>query len=116
MSIKCSEVVNFNLSMSYYRLITQIMEEEIKYIRGYKSLINEYFKRVLTLQVNSGSKLAKLPDDFVNATWIDSTPILKLTMQVPTIVQKQIENIKKFVEEIEKSLISLEDFYKKKII
>lgn len=114
MSIKCSEVVNFNLSMSYYRLITQIMEEEIKYIRGYKSLINEYFKKTLTLQVNSGSKLAKLPDDFVNATWIDSAPILKLTMQVPTIIQKQIENIKKFVEEIEKSLISLEDFYKKK--
>ena len=64
MSIKCSEVVNFNLSMSYYRLISQIMEEEVKYIRGYKSLINEDFKKSLNFQVTSGSKLANLPDDF----------------------------------------------------
>ena len=56
MSIKCSEVVNFNLSMSYYRLITQIMEEEIKYIRGYKSLINEYNYQKITFRREFGCK------------------------------------------------------------
>jgi hypothetical protein len=90
------------------------MEEEIKYIQGYKSLINDYFKKTLTLQVNSGTKLAKLPDDFANATWLDPTPILKITQLIPKIIQKQIENIKIFIEEIEKSLTNLENHIKNK--
>ena len=114
MSVKCSEVVNYNISMGYYRLISQIFEEEVKYIRGYKSLLNEYFKKALTLQVNSGAKLGKLPDDFVNASWIDSSPILKLTQLIPKIIQKQIENIKNFMDEIEKNIKNLEDFFKEK--
>jgi hypothetical protein len=90
------------------------MEEEIKYIQGYKSLINDYFKKTLTLQVNSGTKLAKLPDDFANATWLDPAPILKITQLIPKIIQKQIENIKIFIEEIEKSLTNLENHIKNK--
>ena len=112
--IKCSEVVNYNISTGYYRLISQIMEEEIKYIQGYKSLINDYFKKALTLQVNSGTKLAKLPDDFANATWLDPAPILKITQLIPKIIQKQIENIKIFIDEIEKSLSNLENHIKNK--
>ena len=114
MSVKCSEVVNYNISTGYYRLISQIMEEEIKYIQGYKSLINDYFKKALTLQVNSGTKLAKLPDDFANATWLDPAPILKITQLIPKIIQKQIENIKIFIDEIEKSLSNLENHIKNK--
>ena len=112
--ITCSEVVNYNISTGYYRLISQIMEEEIKYIQGYKSLINDYFKKALTLQVNSGTKLAKLPDDFANATWLDPAPILKITQLIPKIIQKQIENIKIFIDEIEKSLSNLENHIKNK--
>lgn len=114
MSIKCSEVVNFNLSNSYYRFISEIFEEEIKYIRGYKILINEYFKKSLDLQVASGVKLGKPPESFANATWIDSSQILKLTQIIPKIIQKQIENIKIFVEEIEKSINVLDDYFKNK--
>ena len=114
MSVKCSEVVNYNISTGYFRLISQVLEDEIKYIQGYKSLINDYFKKTLTLQVNSGTKLAKLPDDFANATWLDPAPILKITQLIPKIIQKQIENIKIFIEEIEKSLTNLENHIKNK--
>ena len=114
MSIKCSEVVNYNLSLGYYGFITEIFEEEIKYIRGYKSLVNEYFKKSLELQVASGSKLSKPPESFANATWIDSTPISKLTEKIPKIIQKQLENLKNFIEDIEKSINTLDDYFKSK--
>ena len=114
MSVKCSEVVNFNISMGYYRLISQIFDEEIKYIHGYKSLINEYFNKALSLQVNSGVKLGSLPDEFENASWINSTPILTLTQQIPKIIQKQIENIKNFMDEIENKIKTFDDFLKEK--
>ena len=114
MSIKCSEVVNFNISLGYYRLISQTLEEEIKYINGFKSLINEYFKKALTLQLSSGTKLGKLPDEFANAKWIDSSPILKLIQIIPKIIQKQIENLQIFIKDIEKPLIDLDDYFKSK--
>ena len=114
MSVKCSEVVNYKISMGYYNLISEMFEEEIKYIRGYKALINEYFKKTLNHQMTSGSKLGKLPEDFANATWIDSAPYLKLTQQIPKIIQKQIEFLNTFMDEIEKALNSLESFFKSK--
>ena len=114
MSIKCSEVVNYNISTGYYRLVMEMFEEEIKYIREYKSLVNDYFKKSLNLQVNLGSKLGKLPDNFANATWLDSSQILKLAQQIPKIIQKQIENLKIFMDEIEKPLNLLDNFFKNK--
>ena len=118
MSVICSEVVNLQISMGYYNLISEIIQDEIKYIQGYKSIISDYFKKALTLQVNSGSKLAKPPDNFANAKWINSSPILKLTQQIPKIIQIQIENIKNVAELISKSIVSsknckLYEFYSK---
>jgi len=114
MSIKCSEVVNYNICLGYYRLITQLFKEELDYIRNYKAQINEYFKKVLNLQVNIGSKLGKPPEEFVNATWIDFSPILKLTQLIPKIIQKQIENIKIFLDEIDKILKTIDNFLAEK--
>ena len=110
----CAEVVNLKISMGYYNLISEIVQDEIKYIQGYKSIINDYFKKTLNFQVSAGSKLAKLPDNFANAKWIDSSPILKLTQQIPKIIQIQIENIKNFLDEIEKPLKGLDDYFKEK--
>lgn len=114
MSVKCSEVVNYKISMGYYDIISEMFDEEIRYIRGYKSIISEYFKKTLNHQMTSGSKLGKLPEDFANATWIDSKPYLRLTQQIPKIIQKQIEFLNVFMDEIEKALNSLDSFFKNK--
>ena len=114
MSIKCSEVVNYNICLGYYRLTTQMFKEELDYIRSYKSQINDYFKKVLSLQVNIGSKLGKPPEEYANATWIDPSPILKLTQLIPKIIQKQIENIKTFLDEIDKMLKTIDSFLSEK--
>ena len=114
MSVKCSEVVNYNICLGYFRLISQMFEEEIKYIRNYKVILNDYFKKVLNLQVNIGSKLGKPPDDFNNADWLNFGPVLKLTQQIPKMIQKQIENIKTFMDDLDKKTKTLDDFLKDK--
>ena len=114
MSVKCSEVVNFKISMGYYGLITQVFDQEIEYIHGYKSLISDYFKKALALQVSSGSKLGKLPDEYEKANWLDSSPILKLTQQIPKIIQKQLESLKNFLDDIEGKLKAVEAYLKGK--
>ena len=114
MSVKCSEVVNYNICLGYYRLISQMFEEEIKYIKNYKVILNDYFKKALNLQVNIGSKLGKPPDEFSNADWLNFGPILKLTQQIPKMIQKQIENIKTFMDDLDKKTKVLDDFLKDK--
>ena len=114
MSVKCSEVVNFNISMGYYRLISEMFEEQIKYIRNYKTILNDYFKKVLNLQVNIGSKLGKPPEEFANAKWLNFSPILKITQQIPKIIHKQIESQKTFMDELDQSLKKIDDFLKDK--
>ena len=114
MSVKCSEVVNFNICLGYYRLITQMYKEELEYIRSYKIQLNDYFKKVLNLQVSIGSKLGKPPDEFADAAWIDFSPVLKLTQLIPKIIQKQLENIKNFTDEIDKYLKTIDNFLSEK--
>ena len=114
MSVKCSEVVNFNICLGYYRLITQMYKEELEYIRSYKIQLSDYFKKVLNLQVSIGSKLGKPPEEFANASWIDFTPVLKLTQLIPKIIQKQLENIKTFMDEIDKYLKTIDNFSSEK--
>ena len=114
MSIKCSEVVNYNICRGYYNLISKMLEEELKYILEYKSILNDYFKKSLNLQVNIGTKLGIPPDEFKNATWLDYSPIINLTQQIPKIIQKQIENNKNFVDEIEKNIKNIDNFVKDK--
>jgi len=114
MSVKCSEVVNFNICLGYYRLITQMYKEELEYIRSYKIQLSDYFKKVLNLQVSIGSKLGKPPDEFADATWIDFSPVLKLTQLIPKIIQKQLENIKNFMDEIDKYLKTIDNFLNEK--
>ena len=114
MSIKCSEVVNYNISLGYYRLVSQMFEEEIKYIKNYKNILNDYFKKVLSLQVSSGSKLGQPPEEFANASWLNYSPFLKMTQVIPKIIQKQIENIKSFIDELDKQLKTIDDLFKDK--
>ena len=114
MSVKCSEVVNYNLCLGYYRLISEMFEDQIKYITSYKLILNDYFIKVLNLQVNLGSKLGNLPESFSKAKWLNFRPILKMTEQIPKIIQKQIENQKTLIEELDKSLKNIEDFLKEK--
>ena len=114
MSIKCSEVVNYNICRGYYTLISKMLEEELKYILDYKLILNDYFKKSLNLQVNLGTKLGNPPDEYKNAKWLDFAPILVLTQQIPKIIQKQIENNKNFIDEIEKNIKNIESFLKEK--
>ena len=114
MSIKCSEVVNFKICLGYYRLSHLMFEEELKYIRNYKILLNDYFKKVLNLQVNLGSKLGLPPEEFSNTAWLNFSPILKITQHIPKTIQKQLENISTFMEELEKTLKNIDDYLKEK--
>ena len=114
MSIKCSEVVNYNICKGYYGLISKMLEEELKYIIDYKSILNDYFKKALNLQVNLGTKLSMPPDEYKNASWLNIEPIIQLTQQVPKIIQKQIENNKNFIDEVDKNIKTIENFLKEK--
>ena len=114
MSIKCSEVVNYNICKGYYGLISKMLEEELKYIIDYKSILNDYFKKALNLQVNLGTKLSMPPDEYKNASWLNIEPIIQLTQQVPKIIQKQIENNKNFIDEVDKNIKNIENFLKEK--
>ena len=69
---------------------------------------------MLNLQVNLGSKLGEPPEEFSNAGRLNFSPILKITQHIPKMIQKQLENINKFMEEFEKCLKTIDDYIKEK--
>ena len=114
MSVKCSEVVNYNISLGYYKLLKQMFDELIKYIKGYKSFTYEYYKKILDFQFKYVTKLNKPTEAFQNASCLNSLHIIKLTSNIPKIIQLQIENIKSFINGVEQTLKPLDDFFKEK--
>ena len=114
MSVKCSEVVNYNISLSYYKLLKQMFEELVKYIKGYKTFTYEYYRKILDFQFKYGTKLTKPTENFQNASWINSLHIIKLSSKIPQIIHLQIENINSFITGVEKIIKPLDDFFKDK--
>lgn len=116
MSIKCSETVNYLISLDYYRLISKIFEDELTYIKSYKVILKEFLDKTIILQMNLGTKLDKVPEEFAKKTWINPSPLIKLTAQIPTILTKQMEQINNFLEMSELSLKNLDDHVKEQTL
>lgn len=114
MSVVCSEFVNYRTCLSYYKLLKQMFEELLKYVKGYKAITSEYYNKIKEFQIKSASKLTEPSGEFKNASWLDSSHITYLTSKIPLILKLQFDNIKLFILGIEEALKPIDEFIKEK--
>ena len=55
----CSEYNNMKITKDYFKFITQIYEDFIKYISKYKTITNDYIKNLIQFHDKFSLKLVK---------------------------------------------------------
>ena len=108
MNFNCSELDNINIAFEYFSLIKQIGEELIKFILGYKQLMQENTKKLEIYQANFGKKLISPPENPKMAKIID------LTSKILEIISKNIELFQSSGNELENSIKEFESILKEK--
>ena len=93
MSIKCSELENMNISLDYFNSIKLISDELIKYIKNYKQLIQEYFKKLQILQTNFRKKLSRSENPKISKITLLTNKLIQLIDQNNELYQLSIDDI-----------------------
>ena len=114
MNFVCSEVENMSISVDYYEFIKQIYETLTKYIKGYKSETNDYYKKISKLNEKYSPKLFGIKEDLKKFSKIKKNNIILLSSKVPKIIEQQITNLKYFVSGIETTIKSFDKTLKDK--
>ena len=107
MNINCSEVDNFNISLSFYNSIKQIADDTLKYINNFKIITQEYQKKLISLNNNFGEKIKSCGDDKL-------FQIITLTEKLPNFINLNNEQYQSFLNISEQKIKNFENFLKEK--
>ena len=108
MNVKCSEYDNMALSLDYYNSIKQLSDDLIKYIKGYKQLIQDYMKKIQNMQTNFKKKLA------ISVNPKTSQIILELTSKIFNLLEQNNELYQLSLDEIDLRLKEFDTIIKQK--
>lgn len=96
----CSELENINISVNYFCFIREVFDDYMQCITNYRAITNEYLKKLSMLQDKFKTKLLGKEKDNLKNKNINTNHIFSLTSPVAKIIDKQIENLKMFIEGI----------------
>ena len=97
----CSELENINISIDYFIFIKGVFADYLQYIMNYKIITNEYIKKLELFQEKFSSKLSGAEKDNIKNKNMNISHIFSLTSPLIKIIQRQIENLKIFMEGID---------------
>ena len=116
----CSEYQNMKITKDYFKFITQIYEDFIKYISKYKTITNDYIKNLIQFHDKFSLKLVKnnnqINTEKSEKIAINTDHIYKITGSVPKIVKNQIINLQDLIKGIETTVSNFENIIKEKNI
>ena len=114
----CSELQNMNISINYFYFIKDVFEDYIKYISNYRNITNEYIKKLFLFQEKYSPRLLGKEKEKENNKYkeINTKHIFSITSPVPKIIDKQIENLTIFMNEIESQIEKYSSLIKEKDI
>ena len=113
----CSEYNNMKITKDYFKFITQIYEDFIKYILRYKNITNDYIKNLTQFYDKYSFKLLRNNDqNNTEKLEININHIYKILESVPKIIKKQIINLREIITGIETTSSNFENIIKEKNI
>ena len=108
MSIKCTEVDNYSISLDFYNSIRQVADDTLKYIKNFKSATFDYYKKLISINSSYGSKIQNSNNNK------NTFQIISLTNKIPSLIQNNIEQYKLLLESSESKLKTFENYLKEK--
>ena len=112
----CSELENINISIDYFIFIKGVFADYLQYIMNYKIITNEYIKKLELFQEKFSSKLSGAEKDNIKNKNMNISHIFSLTSPLIKIIQRQIENLKIFMEGIDLQTENINKLIKEKEI
>ena len=112
----CSELENINISIDYFIFIKGVFADYLQYIINYKLIANEYIKKLMLFQEKFSPKLSGVDKDNIKNKIMNISHIFSLTSPLIKIIQKQIENLKIFMEGIDLQKENINKLIKEKEI
>ena len=112
----CSELENINISIDYFIFIKGVFADYLQYIINYKIIANEYIKKLELFQDKFSPKLSGVDKDNIKNKIMNISHIFSLTSPLIKIIQKQIENLKIFMEGIDLQKENINKLIKEKEI
>ena len=112
----CSELENINISIDYFIFIKGVFADYLQNIINYKIIANEYIKKLELFQEKFSPKLSGVDKDNIKNKIMNISHIFSLTSPLIKIIQKQIENLKIFMEGIDLQKENINKLIKEKEI
>lgn len=112
----CSELENINISINYYNFIKEVFDDYIQFITNYKTITNEYLKKLSALQEKFSYKLSTRDKENMKYKNINIEHIFSLTSPIPKIIKEQIENSNICIKGIETQIENYNKLMKEKEI
>ena len=112
----CSELENINISINYYNFIKEVFDDYIQFITNYKTITNEYLKKLSSLQEKFSYKLSTRDKENMKYKNINIDHIFSLTSPIPKIIKEQIENSNICIKGIETQIENYNKLMKEKEI
>ena len=112
----CSELENINISVSYFYCIKDVFSDYMQYIINYKSIINDYIRKLSAFNDKYSYKLLRGDDNIKYKNLKNINHLFSLTSPIPKIIEKQIENLKIFMDGISNQIDNNNKIIKEKEI
>ena len=112
----CSELENINISINYYNFIKEVFDDYIQFITNYKTITNEYLKKLSSLQEKFSYKLSTRDKENMKYKNINIEHIFSLTSPIPKIIKEQIEHSNICIKGIETQIENYNKLMKEKEI
>ena len=107
---------NINISIDYFIFIKGVFADYLQNIINYKIIANEYIKKLELFQEKFSPKLSGVDKDNIKNKIMNISHIFSLTSPLIKIIQKQIENLKIFMEGIDLQKENINKLIKEKEI
>ena len=108
MNINCSELDNISIAFDSFFLVKEVGEEFIKYLRGFRQVIQEYSKKLQVFDNTFGKKLTKTNDNS------KISQILDITIKAKYVIVQSLELFQISIDEIDAKITEFEEILKEK--
>ena len=114
MNIEEKEIYNMNITLNYYDNLKILVDNHLNYLKTYKVLTTEYYNKLIVFHQDHINKKEKIISQISKIKNIDLTHNINISEIVPRITTLYLENLKYFIEEVDKSITTFQKINEEK--
>ena len=114
MNIEDTESYNMNITLKYYDNLKILVDNHLNYIKTYKVFTTEYYNKLTAFHQDYINKTKKIISEISKIKSINLNHNINISDIIPRVSTLYLDNIKYFIEDIDKSIASFMKINKEK--